>query len=324
MRIIGVSRLSFLLMLWATAALAGDAVPAAPGPAADAPPAAVAAEPDPAKGLGDRLKDTVNATQADPSIPDILQALDRNIAAIGRIRESVDAANKAGGTVDKDLIHGIAHEFDTIAKSFADIAGKAPGVFSRRRDAMKSLDDIGNRIGFSIAKARSGIADLNNQNDIIQKALKGGSVSETELAKLQLSKQVNDAIIKDFETAIQSWNAFGAAHGKVVAGLEAQSSQLDVFFHTLNENARLSESAARTMRLADSISNALNELKSMQDMVATINDLQTKMIDSWQDVTKIMEEVDKSLELRMGPGMQPCVFLDGSSFSAPRSSSSAS
>ena len=78
------------------------------------------------QALGGSLGASVKATQSDPRIPDILKALDRNIAAAKHIREMVGGKDK----VTDAEIADVARQVSAIAKSFRQIAELAPGVSS--------------------------------------------------------------------------------------------------------------------------------------------------------------------------------------------------
>src|SRR5262245_24718848 len=75
------------LGLLAGPALAQNRVPPAPQQSIDRLPHDEAL-----KALGSALGDSVRATQADPTIPDVLKALDTNIAAAKRVRGLVEAS----------------------------------------------------------------------------------------------------------------------------------------------------------------------------------------------------------------------------------------
>src|SRR5690349_14466336 len=87
------------------------------------------------KALGGSLGASVKATQNDPSIPDILNALDRNIAAAKHIREMVSGQQR----VTDDQIAEVSRQVSDIAKSFREIADLAPGVFQRRKQELSNI-----------------------------------------------------------------------------------------------------------------------------------------------------------------------------------------
>src|SRR4051794_34410644 len=65
------------------------------------------------RALGGSLGASVKATQSDPSIPGILDALDKNIAAAKHIREMVGGKDK----VTDEQIADVARQVSEIAKS---------------------------------------------------------------------------------------------------------------------------------------------------------------------------------------------------------------
>src|SRR5579864_7604484 len=60
------------------------------------------------KALGGSLGASVKATQSDPSIPDILNALDRNIAAAKHIREMVSGQQRVTDEQIADVSRQVA------------------------------------------------------------------------------------------------------------------------------------------------------------------------------------------------------------------------
>ena len=106
--------------------------------------------------LGDTLGKSIEATQSDPTIPDILDALDANIAATRKLRELVDGDT----TVTEEQMAEIAAEITKIAKSFSSIAELAPGVFERRLAQLGNIDAIGQEVGFRIADAKARLEAL--------------------------------------------------------------------------------------------------------------------------------------------------------------------
>lgn len=243
--------------------------------------------------LGAQLASSVLLTQSDPSIPEILAALDNNIAAAKHIRELVASQQKV---TDKQ-IGEIAKQVSEIAKSFRQIADLAPGVFERRKNELSNINTIGEQIGFRLAQADARLAELKNNNDGIQKQLKALGLVRTEIEKLRLTQQANDAEIHSLEAAIAAWKYFAERHSELSAKLVEQSADLDVFFHALKENARVYEAAARTLNMANSVKLALNELDSIQNLDA----LQAQLVQSWDDLMKIVDQVNNGLILK--PGM---------------------
>ncbi len=112
------------------------------------------------KLLGETLGKSIEATQSDPTIPDILDALDANIAATRKLRELVDGDT----TVTEEQMAEIAAEITTIAKSFGSIAELAPGVFERRLAQLGNIDAIGQEVGFRIADAKARLEALKEGN----------------------------------------------------------------------------------------------------------------------------------------------------------------
>jgi hypothetical protein len=243
--------------------------------------------------LGAQLASSVLLTQSDPSIPEILAALDNNIAAARRIRELVTGQQKV---TDKQ-IGEIAKQVSEIAESFRQIADLAPGVFQRRKNELSNIGVIGQEMGFRLAHADARVTELKNNNEGIQKRLKAEGLVRTEIEKLRLTQQANDAEIHSLEAAIAAWNYFAGRHYELSAKLAEQSADLDVFFHALKENARVYKAAARTLNMANSVKLALNELDSIQNLDA----LQAQLVQSWGDLMKIVDQVNNGLILK--PGM---------------------
>src|SRR6476660_7239338 len=131
----------------AAAVLLCSAVALAPVRAEEAAPGPGATERLPhdeaLQALGGSLGASVKATQSDPSIPDILNALDRNIAAARHMRETVGGQQK----VTDEQIAEVAGQVSDIAKSFREIADLAPGVFLRRKQELANIDAVGKEVG---------------------------------------------------------------------------------------------------------------------------------------------------------------------------------
>lgn len=245
------------------------------------------------KLLGETLGKSIEATQADPSIPDILNALQANIAATKRIRGLVDGADP----VTEEKIAEVATEISKIAKSFDAIASLAPQVFERRYKELSDIDAIGQEVGFRIADAHSRLATLKQNNDEIDGYLKSETLSRAEIEKLRLTRQANDAETHSLEAAVAAWNYFAERHADVMKRLGDQSEDLDVFFHALKENARVYDAAAQTLNMASSLKTALSDLGSIKNL----NTLRSEMVRSWSDLMKIVDEVNNGLRLQ--PGM---------------------
>jgi chromosome segregation ATPase len=245
------------------------------------------------RALGGSLGASVKATQNDPSIPDILGALDKNIAAAKHIREMVGGQQK----VTDDQIAEVSRQVSAIAKSFREIADLAPGVFQRRKQELANVDKIGEEIGFRLADASDRLTELHRDNDQIQKTLREGNLPHTDIEKLRLTEGANDAEVHSLEAAVAAWNYFAQRHSDVSSKLADQSADLDVFFHALRENARVYEAAARTLNMANSVKVALHDLDSIQNLEA----VQNQLVQSWGDLMKIVDEVNNGLILK--PGM---------------------
>ena len=245
------------------------------------------------KLLGETLGKSIEATQSDPTIPDILDALDANIAATRKLRELVDG----GTTVTEEQMAEIAAEITTIAKSFGSIAELAPGVFERRLAQLGNIDAIGQEVGFRIADAKARLEALKEGNAEIDTYVRSETLTRPEIEKLRLTRQANDAEMHSLEAAVAAWTYFSERHADVVTRLGDQSANLDVFFHALKENARVYDSAARTLNMANSLNLALSTLGSVEDL----DSLRSDLVKSWTDLMKIVDEVNDGLMLQ--PGM---------------------
>ncbi|MCB1503191.1 MAG: hypothetical protein KDK07_26010 [Bauldia sp.] len=243
--------------------------------------------------LGETLGRSIEATQSDPTIPDILDALDANIAATRRLRELVDA----DGPVSEEQMAEIATEITAIAKSFGAISELAPGVFERRLAELANIDAIGQEIGFRIADAKARLESLRAGNAEIDTYVRSETLTKPEIEKLRLTRQANDAEMHSLEAAVAAWTYFSERHADVMARLGDQSTNLDVFFHALKENARVYDSAARTLNMANSLNLALSTLGSVEDL----DSLRSDLVRSWTDLMKIVDEVNDGLMLK--PGM---------------------
>ena len=243
--------------------------------------------------LGETLGKSIEATQSDPTIPDILDALDANIAATRKLRELVDGDT----TVTEEQMAEIAAEISTIAKSFGAIAELAPGVFERRLAQLGNIDAIGQEVGFRIADAKARLEALKQGNAEIDASVRSETLTPAEIEKLRLTRQANDAEMHSLEAAVAAWTYFSERHADVVTRLGDQSANLDVFFHALKENARVYDSAARTLNMANSLNLALSTLGSVEDL----DSLRSDLVKSWTDLMKIVDEVNDGLMLQ--PGM---------------------
>ncbi len=257
---------------------------------------------EPVAPLGGQLNESVAATQADPAIPEILAALDRNIAAISQIRQMVEQLS-AEGPIGVEQVQEIRERFGTIASAFSAIAELAPEVFTRRQDELRDIKTIGDRVGFNIERILAEIASLNRANEDIARQISTPNLPPLELEKLEFTRTVNASIVQNLETSVRWWNTFADVHGDLVASLDSQTDKLDVFFHFLRENARLYESVSDTLGVAGEITLALSDLETMRDVIGRLDEIQADLITSWQEVTTIMDQVNRQLELKMSPGM---------------------
>jgi hypothetical protein len=242
---------------------------------------------------GETLGKSVEATQSDPSIPDILQALDLNIEATRRIRGMVDGSEALGD----EQIAEIAGEIANIARSFRAVAELAPGVFERRWQELSSIEAIGAAIGFRIAGANARLTELRTENESIDRYLRESTLTRAQIEMLRLTRTANEAEAHSIEAAIAAWNYFSERQADVVARLGDQSEDLGVFFHALRENARVYEAAAQTLGIANSLKLALRDLSTIEHLES----LRSEIVRSWDDLMKIVDEVSNGLMLQ--PGM---------------------
>jgi hypothetical protein len=242
------------------------------------------------KGLGEELTDSVHRSQSDPTIPQILSELDRNIEATRRMRQLLDSGNEITGEHVKE----IAREISEIAQSFRTIADLAPGVFERRLAEISSIDRIGAAVDFRIADARSAMKELAADNEAIGEMLRNKTLPASEIEKLRLTRQANEAELHSLEAAVAAWSFFAERQGEIDQRIEDQSEDLDVFFHALKENARVYEAAARTLKLASSVREALGDLDSLKNLDA----LRLQLVKSWDDLMQIVDEVNDGLLLQ--------------------------
>lgn len=243
--------------------------------------------------LGEALGRSVQATQTDPTIPDILEAIDRNIASTQRIRELAETTP----TLTEDQMQQIGREIAEIAQSFQEIANLAPEVFSRRMAEIGTLDDIGEAVGFRIGDTRSRLAALEADNQRIQNDLVAGGINEAQVEMRRLTQQANNAEIQALNAAMAAWDVFSERHGEVMTRMGDQTEDLEVFFHALRENARVYSAAAQTLSLANSLRAALADLERIE----TLDLMRSQMVQSWSDLMRIVGEVNDGLILQ--PGM---------------------
>lgn len=242
------------------------------------------------KGLGRELTESVHRSQSDPTIPEILSELDRNIAATRRMRELLESGNEITG----EHVEEIAREIGEIAGSFREIAELAPSVFERRLAEISSIDRIGSNVDFRIADARAEMKELASNNEAIGNMLRNETLPASEIEKLRLTRQANEAELHSLEAAVAAWSFFAERQSEIVTRIEDQSDDLDVFFHALKENARVYEAAAQTLKLASSVREALGDLDSLQNLDA----LRMQLVKSWDDLMKIVDEVNNGLLLQ--------------------------
>lgn len=243
--------------------------------------------------LGDALGNAVEATQTDPTIPEILMALEENIAATQRIRELAEAEAE----LTDEQMQQIGIQIAGIADSFQQIADVAPEVFGRRYEEIANLEAIGESIGFRIADARARLEDLRDDNARIQNDLLNGDLTRADVEKHRLTQQANSAEIQSLEAAMIAWDVFSQRHGEVMDRMGDQSEDLDVFFHALRENARVYRAAAQTLSLANSLRAALADLETIE----TLDLMRSELVQSWGDLMRIVDEVNDGLILQ--PGM---------------------
>lgn len=243
--------------------------------------------------LGEALGRTVEATQTDPTIPDILEALDRNIEATRRIRELAETEP----VLTDEQMTQIGAEINAIARSFQEIADLAPEVFSRRFDEISNLNAIGEAVGFRIADTRVRLEELRQDNLRIQNDLVAGNLSQAEIEKRRLTQQANNAEIQSLDAAMSAWDIFSQRHAQVMDRMGDQTEDLDVFFHALRENARVYAAAAQTLNLANSLRTALADLERIE----TLDLMRSALVQSWGDLMRIVGEVNGGLILQ--PGM---------------------
>jgi len=243
--------------------------------------------------LGEALGGAVEATQTDPTIPDILAALDRNIEATRRIRELAEAEE----TLTDEQIQQIGAEIAEIAESFQQIADVAPEVFARRWQEISTLEAVGNAIGFRIADARATLEELRADNQQIQQELLNAELTRADIEKRRLTQQANNAEIQSLEAAMIAWEIFAERHTEVMDRMGDQTEDLDIFFHALRENARVYRAAAQTLNLAKSLRDALADLET----IGTLELMRSQLVQSWGDLMRIVDEVNDGLILQ--PGM---------------------
>ena len=243
--------------------------------------------------LGEALGGAVEATQTDPTIPDILDAMNRNIEATRRIRELAEAEDN----LTDEQIHQIGIEIAGIADSFQLIADVAPEVFARRWQEISTLDAIGDAIGFRIADARLRLEELHADNDMIQQELLNAELTLADVEKRRLTQQANNAEIQSLGAAMIAWEIFSERHTEVMDRMGDQTEDLDVFFHALRENARVYRAAAQTLNLAKSLQDAVADLET----IGTLELMRSQLVQSWGDLMRIVDEVNNGLILQ--PGM---------------------
>ncbi len=240
--------------------------------------------------LGQALGDTVEATQTDPTIPEILTALQDNIDAVHRIRTLAENEE----TLTDEQIQQIAAEIADIANSFQHIADIAPDVFSRRYQEIATLNAIGDAIGFRIADARSRLEELRADNQRIQGELANAAqLTRVDIEKYQLTQQANNAEIQSLEAAVIAWQIFSQRHDEIMGRMGDQTDDLDVFFHALRENARVYRAAAQTLNLAKSLQEALADLETIEALEL----MRSQLVQSWGDLMRIIDEVNGGLVL---------------------------
>lgn len=239
--------------------------------------------------LGKTLSDAVESTQSDPSISEIMDELQANIDTIGRLRGEIGDAD----VLTDDLADAISADVSAVAESYRRIASLAPGVFERRLQQMESIEDVADMTGFQLADANHRVEVLRTDNDNIRSRLQTETLTSAEIAKLKVSMQANDAEISSLNVAISAWHAFSAQHKEITEGLGGQSETLDLFFHTLKENARVYDSAARTLNITKSLRAALRDLGRVED----IESLRSDLVESWGELMTIVDEVRKGLNL---------------------------
>lgn len=287
----GEARAATLVALFSVALLAAPAA-SAQETGIDQEALGNASEDEALRLLGEALGESVEATQSDPTIPDILQALDDNIAATRRIRDLAEAEEE----LTDEQMEQIAAEISEIADSFQEIADYAPEVFSRRWEELSTLESIGSAIGFRIADARTRLEELRADNQRIQDGLVNGDLSQTDIEKDRLTQQANSAEIQSLEAAMQAWSFFSDRQAEVIDRIGDQSENLDVFFHALRENARVYAAAATTLRLANSVQLALSDLEAVESLDA----MRSQLVQSWGDLMRIVGEVNDGLILEPG------------------------
>jgi chromosome segregation ATPase len=265
----------------------------AQGPAVDPEVIENAAHDEALRLLGEALGGAVEATQTDPTIPDILMALDRNIEATRRIRELAVATE----TLTDEQIQQIGAEIAEIAESFQQIADVAPDVFARRWQEISTLEAVGNAIGFRIADARATLEELRDDNQQIQQELLNAELTRADIEKRRLTQQANNAEIQSIEAAMIAWEIFADRHTEVMDRMGDQTEDLDIFFHALRENARVYRAAAQTLNLAKSLRDALADLET----IGTLELMRSQLVQSWGDLMRIVDEVNDGLILQ--PGM---------------------
>ena len=243
--------------------------------------------------LGEALGNAVEATQTDPTIPDILEALDRNIQATRAIRELAENTP----VLTDDQVREIGAQISAIAQSFQQIANLAPEVFSRRYQEIATLEAIGTAVGFRIADNRARLEELRADNLRIQNDLVNGTLTQADVEKRRLTQQANNAEIQALDAAMAAWDYFGQRHTEAMGRMGDQTEDLDVFFHALRENARVYAAAAQTLSLANSLRTALADL----DRIELLDTMRGQLVQSWGDLMRIVGEVNDGLILQ--PGM---------------------
>lgn len=263
--------------------------PQAPAPAAPGKNEPQSAKIDAAREKAERLYE---ALSKDPSVPEILEIIAKNLTEVQGITDQLKAADDVDA-----VINDVSRRFDTIADSFGRVADISRGVFERRFEQLRDLSAIEREVGFNMADVKNRVRAMQQGNGKLAERVRTGELSGAELNNARTDLKANEVVIRTLQASIEVWNTFGDEHARLTEKLDKHSSVLNSFLHTLKRNADVYRSVAEILRLRKSLAAITTEFRSLE----RLNDHVDELEKSWQSLDQAIDKLRKQPFARPTP-----------------------
>lgn len=216
-------------------------------------------------------------------VPEIMAEIDGNIARVHTMLDRVLEADDVTA-----LVPELAETTRDLAESFRRIADQAPDVFRARVAETRDIEQIQNRAGLNVEKLRDDIAKLEAENRRLDQMLASKDLTASVEKKAQIGIKANEKLISTFQSTAEVWSDFLTRHARLTTTLRRQDEALDLFFYTLDANARVYEAVADNILLRRTAEEILNEIGNFGDLTDVIYRIQ----ESWDDLQAIVNEIE--------------------------------